>query len=123
MQQLDREDLKDWMGETRMLYASLPASSDKYRKKRFWVCLSGTFDVELITQDDTLHVCGTEDIEAAIAAFNEENLEIFDPRPQDPVRWEEGKWWYYDETWSDRNGPFSSQDEARKACIEYAKSL
>ncbi len=39
----------------------------------------------------------------------------------DPVRKEEGKFWYYDVTWSERNGPFDTYDEAEKACIEYCK--
>lgn len=35
----------------------------------------------------------------------------------------EGKWWFWNETWSDRYGPYESKEEASKALFEYAKNL
>ncbi|NNM56253.1 hypothetical protein [Acidocella sp.] len=32
-------------------------------------------------------------------------------------------WYFWDETWSDRHGPFASRDEANAACILYARAL
>lgn len=37
-------------------------------------------------------------------------------------RWEPG-WYFYDETWANRLGPFDSEDEARAACKTYAEGL
>ncbi len=42
---------------------------------------------------------------------------------RDPVHEEEGKWWFYDETWADRLGPFDTEEEARIAISEYADFL
>ena len=36
---------------------------------------------------------------------------------------EDGRWWFYDEIWGDERGPYPNQDDAMKACNEYAKSL
>jgi len=32
-------------------------------------------------------------------------------------------WYFWDETWADYHGPFSTRDEAEDALIEYAKQL
>lgn len=34
-----------------------------------------------------------------------------------------GKWWFWDEVWIDRMGPFSSREEAVDALKVYAESL
>lgn len=41
----------------------------------------------------------------------------------DPVKFEEGAWWFYEETWSARYGPFSSREEAYAELSEYARRL
>lgn len=44
-------------------------------------------------------------------------------RERDPVHQYEGKWWHWDEVWSDRIGPFESRKEAEIACEGYADML
>jgi len=41
----------------------------------------------------------------------------------DPVHQEDGKWWFWDETWADKSGPFDSWSEANKKLEEYCKHL
>ena len=41
----------------------------------------------------------------------------------DPIHKDAEGWWFYDETWSDRVGPFSSQEEARAALGRYTDFL
>lgn len=43
--------------------------------------------------------------------------------PPSPVHKEGNYWWFWDETWSNKHGPFPSKEIASKACIEYARSL
>lgn len=42
-----------------------------------------------------------------------------------PVHYFKGKWYFYDETWSERSIPFDTKEEAMKAfsnyCEEYLK--
>lgn len=40
-----------------------------------------------------------------------------------PVRFEDGKWWFYDEVWVDRYGPYETEMEATDACAEYCRTL
>lgn len=40
-----------------------------------------------------------------------------------PVRFEDGQWWFYDEIWMDRCGPFETKKEATDACAEYCRGL
>jgi hypothetical protein len=35
----------------------------------------------------------------------------------------DGKWYFYDETWADRLGPFDSEEEANAACAKYAHEI
>ena len=35
----------------------------------------------------------------------------------------EGKWWFWNETWSDRLGPFDTRREARVALWDYLQEL
>lgn len=42
---------------------------------------------------------------------------------KDPVFYGQGVWWFYDETWASRHGPFNTQEEAREALKKYAKFL
>jgi hypothetical protein len=37
----------------------------------------------------------------------------------DPVHEEVGKWWFWDETWADRLGPFDTELQARERLEEY----
>ena len=41
----------------------------------------------------------------------------------DPVREEDGKWFFYDETWSNRYGPFDTEKEARKELGRYVREV
>ena len=36
---------------------------------------------------------------------------------------EDGKWYFWDETWADRIGPFDSYKEASDACTKYGEEL
>ena len=42
---------------------------------------------------------------------------------RDPVHSEDGHWWFWDESWADRHGPFASEDEARRALSAYCDYL
>lgn len=41
----------------------------------------------------------------------------------DPVHEEDGRWYFYEETWADRQGPFDSREEAAEACERYAREV
>ena len=41
----------------------------------------------------------------------------------DPVHFDGGCWWFWDETWADRYGPFEFEQEARDQLDEYTKQL
>ena len=41
----------------------------------------------------------------------------------DPVHEDSEGWWFWDETWADRLGPFDTEEEARVALDKYAHSL
>jgi hypothetical protein len=41
----------------------------------------------------------------------------------DPVHFENGSWYFYEETWAHRQGPFTTEAEAREACVRYAQFL
>jgi hypothetical protein len=42
----------------------------------------------------------------------------------DPVHQEsDGAWWFWDETWGYRYGPYKSKREARKALNKYVKEV
>lgn len=46
------------------------------------------------------------------------------PRKEnDPVHFDEGGWWFWDETWSGREGPFESRTRAREALSRYCVEL
>ncbi len=37
----------------------------------------------------------------------------------DPVVQEDGAWWFWDETWTFRDGPFQTEEAARDALRDY----
>lgn len=41
----------------------------------------------------------------------------------DPVHCENGKWFFWDETWADRVGPYLTEKLARDALADYIKDL
>ena len=43
----------------------------------------------------------------------------------DPVYYDnsDGKWYFYNELWTDSYGPFETEEEARDALKQYAKTL
>src|SRR5210317_2246584 len=42
---------------------------------------------------------------------------------KNPVHMYQGKWYYWDEVWADRIGPFDTEKEADSDCIRYAEYL
>jgi hypothetical protein len=40
---------------------------------------------------------------------------------QDPVHFADGSWWFWNETWSERHGPFASVALAHAALNRYAR--
>ena len=41
----------------------------------------------------------------------------------DPVRFEDGAWYWWDECWAFRTGPYNTRKEAEKACMKYCKEF
>lgn len=41
----------------------------------------------------------------------------------DPVHLYDDKWWFYDETWAHRYGPWLTEQEAREQLKEYCLTL
>lgn len=37
----------------------------------------------------------------------------------DPVEYTDGAWWFWDETWAYRDGPFQTERAARERLTEY----
>ena len=35
----------------------------------------------------------------------------------------DGKWYWWDETWSEKTGPYDSYDQAESDCSDYCESL
>jgi len=40
---------------------------------------------------------------------------------QIPVHKDSGKWYFWEETWAERQGPFDTEKEAIDACNKYCK--
>lgn len=55
--------------------------------------------------------------------FNDGNADVQNGAPDKVVHEEDGWWFFYDETWSDRWGPFPSKDNARTACGFYCRKF
>lgn len=51
------------------------------------------------------------------------DMAIFESYDFDPVRYEDGAWYWWDETRSGRTGPYDTQKQAEDACAEYCKRL
>jgi hypothetical protein len=43
--------------------------------------------------------------------------------PNDPLHMHEGKWWFWDEAWADRYGPFETRIAAKGSLEAYCKEL
>lgn len=41
---------------------------------------------------------------------------------RDPVEQDTDGWYFWDETWADRHGPFDSEEKAREALDHYCKT-
>lgn len=41
----------------------------------------------------------------------------------DPVRFEDDAWYFYDEVWADRYGPYETEEEARNEFFNYCASV
>ena len=44
-------------------------------------------------------------------------------KEHDPVHEEEGKWYFWDETWGYRYGPYRDEEQARASMKDYASKL
>ncbi|MDP1713081.1 MAG: hypothetical protein Q8K86_11575 [Candidatus Nanopelagicaceae bacterium] len=66
---------------------------------------------------------GWKRIKSTIKDTLEFEINIDKPNSADPVHLNDDKWWFWDETWTERHGPFKTKDEARKACVKYSKTL
>lgn len=78
---------------------------------------------ELPTEPARRYRCQDCDFEVGIAdAMTPPELQHEGERG-DPVHQCDGKWWFWSETWADRLGPFDSEEECRRAVIDYARSL
>lgn len=42
---------------------------------------------------------------------------------QEPVHERDGKFWFWDETWTDEYGPYETKEAADRGCLEYATWL
>lgn len=42
---------------------------------------------------------------------------------EDPIHEEKGQWWFWDEVWCDKLGPYSTRVAAQQACEEYARNF
>lgn len=40
-----------------------------------------------------------------------------------PTHKHDNKWWFWNEIWSNRIGPFDTEEDARLACVKYAELL
>ncbi len=46
------------------------------------------------------------------------NIMTWNPNP---VRHENGAWWFYDETWAFRDGPYLTEEKATEECSKYCE--
>lgn len=55
----------------------------------------------------------------------EVNLALFSAlvASTDPIHEHEGKWWFWDETWSDRHGPYDSKERAEVSFKVYVETF
>jgi len=52
------------------------------------------------------------------------NLNGESEKEMNPVHQDrDGKWYFFDETWADRQGPYETEEEANEACAKYADEL
>ena len=65
------------------------------------------------------------DDENLVSMSREEGLRHLkeDLEEMDPVHEEDGKWWFYDETWTSRHGPFDDKQAAEDALVAYVAKL
>jgi hypothetical protein len=58
-------------------------------------------------------------------AIDQEREPVEHPsQSRDPVHVDaDGKWYFWEETWADKQGPFATEDEARTACTAYTRVL
>lgn len=40
-----------------------------------------------------------------------------------PIHAEDGKWYFWDETWASKVGPFETEEEVKKALAEYVERI
>lgn len=41
----------------------------------------------------------------------------------DPVHQFEDKWWFWDQTWANREGPYETEQDARNMLLEYSNTI
>lgn len=42
---------------------------------------------------------------------------------KNPIHFDNGKWWFWDETWSDRLGPFDTEEQTKEALRQYCEEV
>jgi len=42
-------------------------------------------------------------------------------KKSNPIHCYDEKWWFWDETWSDRMGPFDTEEQTEEALRQYCK--
>lgn len=52
-----------------------------------------------------------------------ETIQKMDVPSKNPIHFHDGKWWFWDEIWIDRIGPFDSEEEAQKAIRKYCEEV
>ena len=66
----------------------------------------------------TQKIQSTEEVLIDETAIRKEIDQIEQHNPN-PVRFEDGAWYWWDETWTDRTGPFDTREEADADCMRY----
>ena len=55
--------------------------------------------------------------------LKEEQMELNKAGMPDVVHKEDGRWWFWDETWSERIGPFKYKSDALRAARKYCEEV
>lgn len=50
-------------------------------------------------------------------------MEVINYECPDPVHQEDGKWYFWSETWADRQGPYDTEENARFELVAYCQWL
>lgn len=56
-------------------------------------------------------------------SWDEASYKPASDRRGDPLHSDKHGWWFFDETWSDRHGPYADEETARAELERYAAAL